>query len=321
MRADIWYDSQGAGRIHACRWTPEGEPKAVLQIVHGIAEFVERYDGFAEYLTRRGFVVVGEDHMGHGKSVGEDGIVGYFHDGWFSAVADSYQLLERTRSEYKNLPYILFGHSMGSFMARTILCKYPDSGIDAAIICGTGWQPAAMLPAVIRLVEAVCKKSGETKPNDTLQNLVFGGYNKKVEHPRTAYDWLTRDSKIVDAYIADPMCGFTASAGLLRDMMKGIRYIERKDSLAAMRKDLPVFFIAGGDDPVGSYGKGVEKAADAFRKAGMTDVSVHIYPLCRHELLNEINKEEIYGDICQWMAAHVKEPSPLGKEAAQRADG
>ncbi len=301
MRTDVWYDSQGAGRIHACRWEPEGEVKAVLQIVHGIAEYVERYDDFANYLNAMGILVVAEDHMGHGQSINGEGIQGYFHGGWFTAVADTYRLLEDTRAEFPGVPYVLFGHSMGSFMARTILCKYPDSGISAAVICGTGWQPAFALPAVIKLVDAVCKRNGETKPNEKLQNLVFGSYNARVEHPRTPYDWLSRDKAQVDAYIAHPLCGFTASAGLLRDMMKGIHYIEQPQNLAAMRKDLPVFFIAGGDDPVGSYGKGVKTAAEAFRKAGMTDVSVHIYPLGRHEILNEINKEEIYGDVCRWV--------------------
>ena len=219
MRTDSWFDSHGAGRIHVCRWTPEGEPKAVFQIVHGIAEFIERYDGFADYLTKQGYLVVAEDHMGHGQSINGEGIQGYFHGGWFTAVEDTFQLLTDTRKEFPNLPYILFGHSMGSFMARTLLCKYPDCGITAAIICGTGWQPAFALPAAIRLVEAVCEKTGETKPNEKLQDLVFGSYNKKVEHPRTPFDWLTRDARIVDAYIAHPLCGFTASAGLLRDMM------------------------------------------------------------------------------------------------------
>ena len=301
MRQDIWYDSKGTGKIHACRWTPEGQPKAVLQIVHGIAEFVERYDKFAEYLTGLGYVVVGEDHMGHGQSINGEGIQGYFHSGWFAAIEDTMQLMKDTMAQYPGIPYVLFGHSMGSFMARTILCKYPDSGISAAIICGTGWQPAFALPALIKVVEAICKKTGETLPNEKLQGLVFGSYNNKVEHPRTEYDWLSRDNKIVDAYIAHPLCGFTASCGLLREMMKGILYIERPNNLAAMRKDLPVFFIAGGDDPVGSYGKGVKHAAEAFKKAGMTDVSVRIYPLCRHEILNEINKEEIFEDVVQWL--------------------
>lgn len=164
MREDFWFDSCGAGRIHVCRWMPEGEPKAVFQIVHGIAEVAERYDAFAQVLAQRGFVVVADDHMGHGESVGEGDTNGYFTGGWFSAVADSYHLLELTKAEFPNLPYVLFGHSMGSFMARTILCKYPDSGIDAAIICGTGWQPAFALPVVIKVVESVCKKVGRPTP-------------------------------------------------------------------------------------------------------------------------------------------------------------
>lgn len=301
MRTDFYFDSKGAGQIHACCWMPEVEPKAVLQIVHGIAEFIERYDSFAEYLNRLGYVVVAEDHMGHGKSINGTGIQGYFHGGWFRAVADTYELLCQTKKAYPDLPYVLFGHSMGSFMARTILCKYPDSGISSAIICGTGWQPKQMLPVAIKLCEVVCKKVGEQNPSELLQNLVFGGYNKKVEHPRTAYDWLSRDAKNVDAYIAHPLCGFTPSCGLLRDMLKGISYIEDSTSLSAMKKDLPVLFIAGGDDPVGSYGKGVRKTVSEFQAAGMTDVSVTIFPLCRHEILNEINKEEVFRTVADWL--------------------
>lgn len=305
MRKDIWFDSKGTGKIHACRWEPEGQPRAVLQIIHGIAEFVERYDDFANYLNTKGILVVAEDHMGHGQSINGDGIQGYFHGGWFTAVEDSMQLLEDTKKEFPDLPYILFGHSMGSFMARTILCKYPDCGLTAAVICGTGWQPAFALPALIKVVEGICKVSGETKPNEKLQNMVFGSYNKKVEHPRTAFDWLSRDSRIVDEYIAHPLCGFTASAGLLRDMMKGIHYIEQPANLAMMNKELPVFFIAGGDDPVGPYGKGVHTCAEAFRKAGMENVSVRIYPLCRHEILNEINRQQVYDDVAKWIGKYL----------------
>lgn len=306
MRSDFYYASKGAGNIHACRWTPEGTPVAVLQIVHGIAEFIERYDDFANYLTRQGFLVVAEDHMGHGQSINGDGVQGFFHGGWFTAVADTFELLQMTRAEFPDIPYVLFGHSMGSFMARTILCKYPDSGISAAIICGTGWQPRQMLPAVIRVCESICKRTGEMVPSETLQKVVFGGYNKKVEHPRTEYDWLSRDAKSVDAYIAHPLCGFTPSCGLIRDMLKGIRYIEEPKSLAAMRKDLPVFFIAGGDDPVGSYSKGVIRAVEEFRKNGMLNVAHKIYPLCRHEILNEINKEDVYQDVSNWLNTVLK---------------
>ena len=301
MRTDFWYDSKGAGRIHGCRWSPEGEPRAVVQILHGIAEFVERYDDFANYLTSQGFLVVAEDHMGHGKSIGGEGTRGYFDGGWFNAVDDSVMLMNCMKEEFPGTPYILFGHSMGSFMARTILAKYPDCGLSGAIICGTGWQPKAALPALIKVVEAICKKNGERNPSEKLDNLVFGSYNKRVEHKRTPKDWLTRDNRIVDAYIADPLCGFVPSCGLLRDMMKGILYIEQPENLAKMDKKLPVWFIAGKEDPVGDYGKGVMKAADAFRKAGMEQVDVKLYPLCRHEIHNEINREEVYEDVARWL--------------------
>lgn len=301
MRTDQFYPSKGAGQIHVCRWIPEGKPSAIIQIVHGIAEYAKRYDDFANYLNGLGYLVVAEDHMGHGESVNGDGIQGYFHGGWFTAVADTYTLLERTRGEYPNLPYVLLGHSMGSFMTRTLLSVYPNSGISAAIICGTGWQPKPTLSIGSAMCSTVCITKGDTLPSKELENLVFGTYNKRVEHPRTAYDWLCRDAKIVDAYLADPMCGFVASAGLLRDMLQGIHFIEERKNLAAMKKELPVFFIAGGDDPVGNYGKGVRRAAEAFRQTGMKDVSCKIYPLGRHEILNEINKQEVYSDISTWL--------------------
>lgn len=305
MRTDHYFDSHGAGQIHYCRWTPEGEVKGILQIVHGIAEYVERYDDFANYLTALGYLVVAEDHMGHGKSIGEKGIQGYFHGGWFTAVEDTCQLMKDTMAQYPGVPYVLFGHSMGSFMARTILAKYPDSGIAAAVICGTGWQPKAALPVLIKVVEGICKKTGEQNVSEQLQGMIFGGYTKGIENPRTPSDWLTRDEKIVDAYVADPLCGFTPSCGLLRDMMTGIYYIERSGNLKNMKKHLPVLFIAGGEDPVGSYGKGVEQAAKEFKKAGMVNVACKIYPGCRHEILNELNKDEVYADVAAWLKPYV----------------
>ena len=299
MRTDFYYESKGAGRIHGCRWTPEQPPVAVFQIIHGIAEYIERYDDFARYLNRLGFLVVAEDHMGHGKSISGEGIQGYFHGGWFTAVEDSCQLLQDTRKEFPDLPYVLFGHSMGSFMTRTILETYPDCGISAAVICGTGWQPKAVLNTGIGVCRLVCRQQGEKQPSKFLEKLVFSNYNKKVEHPRTSYDWLTRDSGVVDRYLSDPLCGFTPTGGLMRELLTGIRY--EQEHLSAMKRDLPVLFIAGGDDPVGNYGKGVLQSAEAFRKAGMQDVSCKIYPLGRHEILNEINREEVYQDISSWL--------------------
>ena len=301
MVRDLGYASCGAGTIRTRYWETEGAPRGVIQLIHGIAEHVERYDGFAQFMNEQGFLVVAQDHMGHGKSGGENLPQGYFYGGWFAAVDDTYHLLQDTMKQYPDVPYILFGHSMGSFIARTILARYPDSGIKGCIICGTGWMPDAVLAMGKTVAGAIGKLCGKQKPSKFLHGMMFGSYNNRVEHPRTACDWLTRDSKIVDAYIADPKCGFIASAGLARDMLSGIQYIQKTETLQMMNRQTPIFFIAGSDDPVGNYGAGVTQAMDAFKKVGMGNVSCKLYPLCRHEILNEINKEEVYQDILNWV--------------------
>lgn len=197
------------------------------------------------------------------------------------------------------------------FMARSILIRYPDSGIAAAVICGTGWMPDGVVSAGRTVCGLVCKRIGERNPSKALQGMVFGSYNKRVEHPRTAYDWLSRDARIVDAYIAHPHCGFTASSGLLRDMLGGISMIQRKENLRKMDKSLPVLFIAGGDDPVGNYGKGVRQAGEAFRKAGMRDVTVKLFPLARHEILNEINRSEVYRFVTDWTTERLEKAGKI----------
>jgi len=300
MRTDFYYDSCGEGRIHGCKWAPEGEVKAIVQILHGIAEYAARYEEFANYLNHLGILVVAEDHMGHGESM-ETGTQGYFAGGWEAAVDDSYRLMKDTMEQYPNVPYILFGHSMGSFMARTLLIRYPDSGIRAAVICGTGWMPDAVVALGYNAAKLICKKVGERNPSEAMQNLVFGSYNKKVEHPKTAFDWLSRDPAQVQAYVDHPKCGFIASCGLLRDMMGGIAFNQKKKNLDQMEKKLPVLFVAGGDDPVGNYGEGVKQAGEEFRKIGMQDVTVRLFPLARHEILNEINRGEIYKFVSDWI--------------------
>jgi alpha-beta hydrolase superfamily lysophospholipase len=157
------------------------------------------------------------------------------------------------------------------------------------------------------IADSACKQGGERNPNEKLQAMAFSGYNNRVERQRTAFDWLNRDHRCVDAYVADPLCGFTASAGLLRDMFGGMLHIQKHTTLTAMNRKLPVFFIAGGDDPVGGYGKGVKKTAEAFKNIGMEQVDLRIYPLCRHEILNELNRREIWEDIAQWFDKAIAE--------------
>lgn len=301
MRTDFYFPSCGSGMIHGCRWEPEGKPRAVLQIVHGIAEHVLRYDTFASYMARQGFLVVAEDHMGHGGSIGDSGVPGYFDGGWSKAVADCYRLLNYTRMEQPDIPYILLGHSMGSFLVRTMLIRYPKCATTGVVLSGTAWMHRGVINAGLAAATLVCKTKGEKAHDKTLNKMMFGSYNRRLEHKRTEFDWLTRDAACVDAYIADPWCGFTVTAGLVRDMMTGLRTIQEAENLAKMNKELPVLFIAGKEDPVGAYGEGVTKAWKEFTKAGMDRADLRLYPLCRHELLNEINKEEVYADIRNWI--------------------
>lgn len=301
MRTEFYYPSSGGGMIHGCRWEPEGKPIAVLQIVHGVAEHVGRYDHFATFMADKGFLVVAQDHMGHGASVDEDGVRGCFQGGWMKAVADVHRLVCDTRLEYPNVPYILLGHSMGSFLVRTLLCRYPKCHISGVILSGTAWMHRGILNSGIAAATLAGKTKGFDHPSAFINNMMFGSYNNRIDHQRTSFDWLTRDARIVDEYIADPLCGFTMTPGLAKEMFTGLLYIQEPEYLARMKKNIPVFFISGGDDPVGNYGKGVKQAVQAFTQSGMETVSMRLYPLCRHEVLNELNREEVYQNVLDWI--------------------
>lgn len=306
MYSDFYYPSCGAGTIHGCRWDPEGEPIAVVQIVHGLGSHCRRYDHFASFLAGQGFLVVAEDHMGHGTSVGEDCPKGSFQGGWFKAVADVHRLMKNTMLEYPDIPYIILGQSMGSFLVRSMLIQYPKCGVDAAILCATGWMHRGLLNSCIAAATLMGKMNGNRKPNTRLTELMFGAYNRKVEHPRTQFDWLSRSSKVVDAYMSDPLCWNQLTPAFARELLSGMKFNQEAENIAKMRKELPVLVIAGGDDPVGNYGEGVKKTVQAFTEANMEDVTMRIYPLCRHELLAEINREEIYKHILDWIFKQIR---------------
>ena len=311
--------SNGKTDIHYRLCTPDVPPRGIVQIAHGIAEHVERYDGFARFLAEHGFLVAANDHLGHGQSVSDEADLGFFaeKDGWKLAVSDLKKLHDLLVGAHPGLPCFLFGHSMGSFLARTYLIDHPGD-LTGAVICGTGQQSPLLVAGGLLVGRAACRKHGARYKSEKLNSMAFGSYNKAIPQPRTACDWLTRDDAIVDQYVADPLCGFIPSAGLFTDMMGGIGYIGKKANLERMNKALPVFFIAGEQDPVGEYGKGVKKACRMFRDAGMRDVSIKLYPDCRHEILNELNKEEVMGDVLAWIEAKLNgactEAHPLRKE-------
>ena len=303
---DFYFESTCGIPLHGYRWEPEGQPKAIVQIIHGIAEHVMRYDHFARYLNSLGYLVVAEDHMGHGKSVCEQIPRGCFAGGWDAAVEDCCRLMEDMMAEYRGVPYILFGHSMGSFLARSVLIKKPESGITAAVICGSAWMPGAVIQGGKMISGLLMRTEGANQPSELLQKVMFSGYDKRINPVRTPCDWLSRDEKVVDAYIADPLCGFAPAPTLANAMMNGLLYIQKNSNLNRMKKELPIFFIAGGDDPVGAYGEGVRKAAQMFIRSGMKHVSVKLYPGCRHEIHNELNKDEVYQDVADWIGSFIR---------------
>lgn len=300
---DFYFQSStGRTSIHALKCVPDSKPRAVVQIAHGIAEHIDRYRPFMEFLAHNGFVVAGNDHLGHGKSIRVPEEQGFFaeKDGWWRVVDDMDKLHDIMSNEYPELPYVLFGHSMGSFLTRTYLIKHPDK-YDGVILSGTGHQSPALVLGGNAAASVMAKLNGAMGDGAKLDSLAFGTYLNKIENPRTKFDWLSRDTEQVDKYIADPLCGFVGKIGLYRDMMQGIKFITDKKNIAQMNKEKPVYFMSGDGDPVGDYGKGVERAYKAFCDAGLHDVFMRLYPGGRHEMLNETNKEQVYQDILSWL--------------------
>ena len=294
-------------RIRAKKYLPDGEAKAIVQIAHGIAEHIDRYAEFMEFLAGNGYIVVANDHLGHGKSINGPEDLGFFaaRDGWNYVLRDMEKLHDRTVKEHPGLPYVMFGHSMGSFLTRTYLIQYPGK-YDAAILSGTGHQAKAMVLSGYALASAAVKLYGPRKVGEKLNAIAFGAYNNGFENPRTAFDWLSRDEAQVDKYIADPLCGFVATVSLFRDMMGGIKFITDQKNINTMSRTQPVYFMSGDCDPVGDNGKGVERAYKAFCNAGLHDVMIRLYPGGRHEMLNEVNKYDVYKDILAWIQEKVK---------------
>lgn len=298
--------ADGKTPIHAVEWLPEGQVRAVLQISHGVAEYILRYEPFAEYLTARGFAVVGHDHLGHGQSVAEGSARLYFgpKGSWNWVVDDIDRRRNLAKEKFPQVPYFLLGHSMGSFLARTYLIRYPGA-VDAVVIMGTGQMPPAVIAGGMAVAAEEARRVGEDQVSPLVDKLSFDAYNKRFAPNRTGFDWLSLNQDNVDRYIADPLCGGNASTGLFREMLGGLSFIAKPRNLKRMNLNIPVLFISGEMDPVGDCGKGVQRAYESFRKAGVRDVSLKLYPELRHEILNETCRETVYDDIYQWLAAKV----------------
>ena len=300
--------SDGIHRIHGICWKPEeGDIKGVVQIVHGMNEFVDRYDDFARFLCAHGFVVAGEDHLGHGTSVNDESELGFFgkKNGPDYLVQDNYRVKKHMEQEFADVPYFILGHSMGSFITRLFLARYSKE-IDGAIIMGTGNQSQMMLYASKVLLRLMAIGKGWKFRSAFASKMAFGNYNKKYENVRTKYDWLTKDTAIVDAYISNPLCTFTFTLAAFRDTSDMISNAGKMDTILEMRKEMPVLIVSGKEDPVGGYGWGVEAVYKKFIEADMEDVTLKLYENDRHEILNETDRDVVYEDILNWLTQYIE---------------
>ena len=303
MRESSFLSADGRHQIYYRVYLPEGEPRGILQLAHGITEHIGRYDHFARAFCEQGYIVAGNDHLGHGRST-DDSDRGWVGDvgGWTAMVEDIHTLHKLIRSEHPGLPCYLFGYSMGSFLCRSYIIRFHGS-LDGAILCGTGHKSMRLLNAGLRTAQLICRMKGSRAHSKQLYNMVLGQNNKGFPNARTSHDWLNRDEDVIDEYLRDPLRVEMPSAGLLRDMLEGMVFMEKPRNMERMTRELPVYLISGDKDPVGENGKGVMRAYKAFLKAGMKDVTMKLYPGARHELWNEENREEVFGDILSWLEA------------------
>lgn len=297
--------ANGVNKIHGMKWMPEGKPIGVLQLVHGMVEYIERYDHFAKYFTQKGFVVVGHDHLGHGESVTSEEEWGYFSpNGAEDALEDILTLTKKMKAEYLDLPYCILGHSMGSFFVRKFAILYGDL-VDAVILTGTGNLDAVGVIGARAIIGMITLFKGDKYKSKFMNNMVLGDVFKRIENPRTSADWLSKDEEIVDLYVANPANQFLFSMNGIRAMVKTIQYVVSFSNVKNIRKDLPILLTSGEEDPIGNYGKDVEKVLGLYQNAGVEDLEMHLFKGDRHEILNELDKEQVYEYIYTWVEEKI----------------
>lgn len=309
-KEEFTFDSRdGKTKLHAVRWIPEGKVICILQIIHGMAEYVERYEEFARYMAEKGILVTGEDHLGHGKSVPEGGTYGYFcqQDPATVVVRDVHRLKKMTQEEYPGIPYVILGHSMGSFIFRNYLYRY-GTGIQGAVICGTAYMPMPVIMCAKAVAKVQKLFTGDEHVSKLLDKVAFGSYNKRISQPKTKFDWLAAEETVVEKYIKDPLCGFIFTVNGFETLFELLCRAHKAENMRKIPKELPVFFIAGKEDPVGNYGEGVKAVyKDYADTLGIKNVDLKLYSGDRHEILNENDRQQVYEDLYPWIMERVKE--------------
>ena len=305
-REDLTLPSSAAGHsIHAVHWEPESEPRAVLQIAHGMSEHIGRYEDFAAYLTERGFAVAGHDHLGHGGSVRTPEDLGFFadEDASDALLRDMKAVTLAAKQRNPGIPVFLFGHSMGSVFTRRYMALYGGE-IAGAVIAGTPWVPPLLAETGLNLSRLACRTKGIRSRSPLLDSLTLGK-NAGAFRGEGPLAWLTSDPAVIAAYEADPLCGFFFTAGAYRDFYTILCAVAREEEFDGIRRSLPVLVTSGELDPVGGA-SAVRRLAERYRRLDFADVTEKIFPGGRHEILNERNRADVYAAIADWAEKHIR---------------
>lgn len=299
--------------LHTTIWQEENTPlRGIIHIVHGICEYSDLYENFAQFLAKQGFLVLSCDLLGHGKSILEPQDLGFFapKNGWELLVSSVYELGESVKQKHPTLPYFFFGHSMGSFVVRHILTKEPKSA-TAAILSGTGQPESPLLHIAKKLVDTTITLHGENSRSEKVYHFCLDAFNHHIKPRRNNCDWLTRDSAVTDARMEDRLSTFVPTTALVRDILDGLFYLGKDENLENMNRDMPLLFVSGTQDPVGEYGFGLLRLIRHLEKLGFTSLHCQLYPGGRHEMLKELNHQEVYDHILLWLEERLSQSHDL----------
>lgn len=301
---DYFVSSNGVDTVACWSYVPERDPKAIVQIAHGMSEHSGRYHAFAEFLVENDILVCANDHLGHGDAAATPEDFGYFGkgNGWVHMTDDLYLLTKKMKEKYGDKPYFLIGHSMGSLLCRAYMSCYGQDLSGVVLIGTSGQNPKAK--TFLPLVNLIGKIRGERHRSGFIHYMAFGNYNKKYEKGSSKLAWMSQDDEVLNAFRADPKCNFILTVAGFRDLIKLLVYVSRKDWASEVPAQLPVILLSGDMDPVGDYGEGTRQVFKQLQLAGLTDLSLKLYTGLRHELLNEPEKEQVYQDILQWLQKH-----------------
>ena len=311
MKTNLTFLScDGETMIHGVQWTPSGEPKAIVQLVHGMVEYIERYDGFARFLNENGILVVGHDHLGHGQSVTSIENWGYISEvaPARSLVRDIHKLRKLTQKKYPDLPYFILGHSMGSYLLRRYL-SHKGEGLTGVIVVGTGSESDIVTRSGLMMVRSMAQAKGWHFRSQKIREMTYTAPYKRfdLKGEDNENSWVCSDPEIIAKYNKDPRCQFTFTLNGYEALLSTVLYVNQKENIERIPLELPMLLTSGEQDPVGNLGKGVKKVYQQYVKAGLTDIECKLYPEDRHEILTEPNKEEVYADMLDWINRHLIE--------------